>query len=146
MIISYDLFSYPWPQLPIHTPMVDCHAVGRCIWAFIINTWWLIVTYAWWCYTTYHPPPSPLTLLTLKAVNVDCVCHHSRRLYSCHLFLLIILYVRPLLIPMTHNYPSKHRWLIVTWWYYTNRSAIQIVDCIHATMNPVDVCAWVSKN
>jgi hypothetical protein len=33
------------------------------------------------------PPPSPLTLLTLKANNIDCVCHHSCRLYSCHLYM-----------------------------------------------------------
>ena len=42
------------------------------------------------CVIIVHRVSSPTistTLLTLKANNVDCVCHHSRRLYSCHLYM-----------------------------------------------------------
>ena len=43
--------------------MVDCHVCA------IIVHW-------------VSSPTISTTLLTLKANNVDCVCHHSRRLYS----------------------------------------------------------------
>ena len=48
--------------------MVDCHVCA------IIVQW-------------VSSPTISTTLLTLKANNVDCVCHHSHRLYSCHLYM-----------------------------------------------------------